>query len=256
MIKKYGLIGVLLIIIMVLLIPHVKHDEKKALFYKNPMDPSITSPVFKKDEMGMDYIPVYADEKSSEKPKAGIALPDNHADLLAIKTVTVKRVSMTSSMTAAGNVAYDPELYVAQEEYLQALKAEGGQPQDQDSSQILRASRQKLLLAGMTAKQIDALARNGRPDKNLYQPVSNGSEWIYFNVFEKDASLISVGQTVAIDAVGLPGKTFSAIIRGLTPVIDADTRSLKARAEVSGAAGQLKPGMYITAKVSARGAAV
>ena len=34
--------------------------EKAPLFYRNPMNPAITSPVPAKDEMGMDYIPVYA----------------------------------------------------------------------------------------------------------------------------------------------------------------------------------------------------
>ncbi|RUM87556.1 MAG: efflux transporter periplasmic adaptor subunit, partial [Thermodesulfatator sp.] len=32
---------------------------KKILFYRNPMNPSVTSPVPKKDDMGMDYVPVY-----------------------------------------------------------------------------------------------------------------------------------------------------------------------------------------------------
>ena len=32
------------------------------LFYRNPMNPAITSPVPAKDEMGMDYIPVYEDD--------------------------------------------------------------------------------------------------------------------------------------------------------------------------------------------------
>jgi len=41
-------------------------DEPKILFYRNPMNPAITSPVPAQDEMGMDYIPVYAEE---EKPK-------------------------------------------------------------------------------------------------------------------------------------------------------------------------------------------
>ena len=35
-------------------------NRGKVLFYRNPMNPSITSPVFRKDEMGMDYLPVYA----------------------------------------------------------------------------------------------------------------------------------------------------------------------------------------------------
>ncbi len=38
--------------------------ERKVLFYRNPMNPAITSPVPAQDEMGMDYIPVYAEEES------------------------------------------------------------------------------------------------------------------------------------------------------------------------------------------------
>jgi Cu(I)/Ag(I) efflux system membrane fusion protein len=44
--------------------------QRKILFYRNPMDPTITSPVPAKDEMGMDYVPVYADEAPSPAPKA------------------------------------------------------------------------------------------------------------------------------------------------------------------------------------------
>ena len=36
--------------------------EREILFYRNPMDPTITSPAPARDEMGMDYLPVYADE--------------------------------------------------------------------------------------------------------------------------------------------------------------------------------------------------
>ncbi|VAW59731.1 Probable Co/Zn/Cd efflux system membrane fusion protein, partial [hydrothermal vent metagenome] len=31
-------------------------DDRKLLFYRNPMNPSVTSPVPAKDAMGMDYI--------------------------------------------------------------------------------------------------------------------------------------------------------------------------------------------------------
>lgn len=37
-------------------------QERKLLFYRNPMNPEITSPVPMKDEMGMDYVPVYEDK--------------------------------------------------------------------------------------------------------------------------------------------------------------------------------------------------
>ena len=42
----------------------------KILFYRNPMDPTVTSPVFKKDEMGMDYLPVYESELKGEATPA------------------------------------------------------------------------------------------------------------------------------------------------------------------------------------------
>ncbi|MDQ6997822.1 MAG: efflux RND transporter periplasmic adaptor subunit [Mariprofundus sp.] len=45
--------------------------EKKILFYRNPMNPNITSPVASKDEMGMDYIPVYADDGGGSDAPAG-----------------------------------------------------------------------------------------------------------------------------------------------------------------------------------------
>jgi len=48
-----------------------KPKEKKALFYRNPMNPAITSPVPAQDEMGMDYIPVYADKDGDDKAPAG-----------------------------------------------------------------------------------------------------------------------------------------------------------------------------------------
>lgn len=49
----------------------VASTDRKVLFYRNPMNPAITSPVPAKDEMGMDYLPVYADEGGApEKPRS------------------------------------------------------------------------------------------------------------------------------------------------------------------------------------------
>ena len=43
-------------------------EAGKPLFYRNPMNPAITSPVPAQDEMGMDYLPVYADEETVALP--------------------------------------------------------------------------------------------------------------------------------------------------------------------------------------------
>ncbi len=49
-------------------------DKKSSdpIFYRNPMNPDITSPVPAQDDMGMDYIPVYADEDEEEEVEAKI----------------------------------------------------------------------------------------------------------------------------------------------------------------------------------------
>lgn len=44
--------------------------DSKPLFYRNPMNPAITSPVPAQDEMGMDYIPVYAEGSEPKERKA------------------------------------------------------------------------------------------------------------------------------------------------------------------------------------------
>lgn len=44
-------------------------EENQPIFYRNPMNPDVTSPIPAKDSMGMDYIPVYADKKPSSAAK-------------------------------------------------------------------------------------------------------------------------------------------------------------------------------------------
>ncbi|MGZ5007395.1 MAG: efflux RND transporter periplasmic adaptor subunit [Methylobacter sp.] len=47
----------------------VQPADKKPLFYRNPMNPSVTSPVPAKDSMGMDYVPVFAEGNQAEQGK-------------------------------------------------------------------------------------------------------------------------------------------------------------------------------------------
>ncbi len=42
--------------------PQAARDGQRILYYRSPMNPQVTSPTPKKDPMGMDYVPVYADE--------------------------------------------------------------------------------------------------------------------------------------------------------------------------------------------------
>ncbi len=65
-----------------------KPKEKKVLFYRNPMNPAITSPAPAQDEMGMDYIPVYAD---------GGARADEPTGTVRIDPVTVQNIGVRTA---------------------------------------------------------------------------------------------------------------------------------------------------------------
>ncbi|MHB8877841.1 MAG: efflux RND transporter periplasmic adaptor subunit, partial [Myxococcaceae bacterium] len=50
------------VLVATVLLPTSRPAERRVLYYRNPMDPSVTSDRPMKDPMGMDYVPVYSDE--------------------------------------------------------------------------------------------------------------------------------------------------------------------------------------------------
>jgi len=86
-----------------------KPAERKVLFYRNPMNPQATSPVPMKDEMGMDYIPVYADEGEPGPRPGGNAVRIDPAFVqnMGVKTETVEKRILTRLIRASGVVAFD-----------------------------------------------------------------------------------------------------------------------------------------------------
>src|SRR5471030_2944985 len=47
--------------------------EHKIAFYRSPMNAADTSPVPRKDAMGMDFVPVYQDEAAGHSEVSGLA---------------------------------------------------------------------------------------------------------------------------------------------------------------------------------------
>ncbi|MFO7665927.1 MAG: efflux RND transporter periplasmic adaptor subunit [Desulfobacterales bacterium] len=89
--------------------------ERKILFYRNPMDPSISSPVPAKDEMGMDYIPVYADEvappeKKEIKGLATVTIDEKGIRLAGIQTAEATKRKLEGDIRAVGLVKPDETL--------------------------------------------------------------------------------------------------------------------------------------------------
>jgi membrane fusion protein, copper/silver efflux system len=79
------------------------------LYYRNPMGHGDTSPVPKKDSMGMDYVPVYADDVS-EGPQVRIS-PDR-LQTMGVQTERAASRTMSRTIRAVGTVeASERSLY-------------------------------------------------------------------------------------------------------------------------------------------------
>jgi len=233
--------------------PALAVKERKLLFYRNPMDPAVTSPVPMKDPMGMDYVPVYEEAKGSAR---GVLINANKQQLIGVRKDMVQKRALAIAISTVGKVAYDPDLYVAQEEYVQALKTAAATEKSalvsirEQSAGLLVSAERKLRLLGMSQSEVEALKSGGAAQEGLYFPGDSGKAWIYLTVYEYELGLVKEGQEVAVDAVAFPGDIFKGKVVGLTPVVNAESRSVRVRAEVEDKDGKLKPEMFVNARIS------
>jgi membrane fusion protein, copper/silver efflux system len=83
---------------------------RKVLYYRNPMGLADTSPTPKKDQMGMDYIPVYEGEDEAADKKAGtnqIRISTEKIQKLGVRTEAASMRALGKTVRAAGRVEPD-----------------------------------------------------------------------------------------------------------------------------------------------------
>jgi Cu(I)/Ag(I) efflux system membrane fusion protein len=82
--------------------------ERKPLYYRNPMGLPDTSPVPKKDPMGMDYIPVYEGEEEAGPASANqIRISTEKVQKLGVKTEAASVKAIDRVVRAAGRIEPD-----------------------------------------------------------------------------------------------------------------------------------------------------
>ncbi|MDE2090979.1 MAG: efflux RND transporter periplasmic adaptor subunit [Gammaproteobacteria bacterium] len=83
---------------------------RKVLFYRSAMNPAVTSPVPAKDSMGMEFVPVYADEDTSEG--SAIRISPAVQENLGVRTAPVLREDLQRQIHTVGYVDYDESDFV------------------------------------------------------------------------------------------------------------------------------------------------
>jgi Cu(I)/Ag(I) efflux system membrane fusion protein len=167
--------------------PTAANSDAKPIYYRHPHDPNRTSKVPMKDEMGMDYVPVFADAAGPEvrispavvnnlgvKTEAAVlgALP-RRAETVGYVSFDERKVQQVrpraegwveglavrtmGETVRAGQVLftlYSPMLESAQQEYLDALQV--------GNRDLVDASKDRLRALGLDAGTASRIAKSGR----------------------------------------------------------------------------------------------
>ncbi|MBI4060775.1 MAG: efflux RND transporter periplasmic adaptor subunit, partial [Elusimicrobia bacterium] len=233
-------------------------EAGRILYYRNPMNPAVTSPVAMKDPMGMDYVAVY-----EERPAAGVVgqastlVSEQKRRLIGMKTETVGRRRLTFTVRASGRVAYDPELYNAIAEHHSAMLArekvkDSPWPDAHERADALvRASALRLRQLGLSESKIASFTGMEAVPENLLIGGRGGSVWVYAQIYEYEISKVCPGLDVEVTAPAYPGRVFRGTVKTVDPNLSPETRSLRARVEVPNPGGLLKLEMFVNAAIKA-----
>lgn len=156
-----------------------------------------------------------------------------------------------------------PEWAGAQAEFLAVLGTK--------DPALIQAARTRLQLLGMPGDLISRVEKNGRPQTvvTIAAPIAgliqtldirsgmtvsagaplariNGLDtvWLEAAIPEAQAALVNVGGKLEADFAAYPGEKFTGKILAVLPESNADSRTLRVRAELPNRDGKLKPGMY------------
>ena len=79
--------------------------ERKVLYYRNPMGTGHVSDKPMKDEMGMDYVPVHADEPGAAAEAGMVRIDPAMAQNIGVRTAAVTKGNVASEIVANGVLA-------------------------------------------------------------------------------------------------------------------------------------------------------
>ncbi|HEU5397519.1 MAG TPA: efflux RND transporter periplasmic adaptor subunit, partial [Verrucomicrobiae bacterium] len=169
---------------------------------------------------------------------------------------------------------YSPELYSAEAEYL-AVAATNGGP---ESAVLREAALDKLKFYGVAASQIADLEKARQPaqtlevlapadgfviEKNavqgqmvqegmqLYRLADLGVVWVFAQVYEQDLPYVQLGQEAIVKLSSMPDREFRGRVTYIYPNVDEKTRTARVRLEFENPGYFLKPGMFVSAQISA-----
>jgi Cu(I)/Ag(I) efflux system membrane fusion protein len=242
---------------------HAAMPQAKISKYHCPMHPTyIKDGPSECAICGMDLVPIEegAEGEGIEEVEgyATVKIDPRRRQLIGLKTEETSLMRMVKTVRTVGRIAYDPELYRTQEEFLTALSSykriQGSSSAEAVSraKSLLDSSRLRLRIMGLSNSEIDKLASRGNPERGLLLAQGKGAKpWMYADVYESDLELIREGLEVEAHSTAIPGESFKGIVGSIDPNVNPKTRSVRIRVRLDDPEGLLKPDMYLNAAIEA-----
>ena len=250
-------------------------EQKKILYWTDPMIPGYKAAGPGKSPMGMDLIPVYEQEKTSNRQDgvspegyAPVTMNTNQQQLIGVKTVEVIKRPLVKIIRAPGVVAHGMDLYEVQNEYIDAyvqfittyrdykrftLTRRTWETHRDVQIKMLEAEH-KLLMLGLNHHQL-ALLRQIDREQIWNQPElmffkSDKKYWIFAQLFEDDLGYVEAGQTVQVELLAYREK-FEGVIRSVGGAVDPESRTVRVLIEPKNDQDELVIGMLANVSISA-----
>ncbi len=240
-------------------------SKNKKLAWTCPMHPQV-----RKDEHGKCPICGMTLVEEQDSPDVGSthqhALPEGHApfqlsnnriQMIGVKYGIVEKRPLFKSIESAGRVAFDPELYTAQSEYVEAVR-QLGRVKDSTIAEVkhsaermIESAKLRLKILGLSDSQISKLKTTGggTSGSNLLLTTSGENVWVYAEVFEMDLPNVESGQEAKISGGSLEGRILVGKVISVDRVISSVTRTAKVRILVPNAKTQLRPESYVDVSI-------
>ncbi|MBK9294169.1 MAG: efflux RND transporter periplasmic adaptor subunit [Oligoflexia bacterium] len=210
------------------------------------------------DLVKADTLSVTSDQSQAHIPEghATFQLSNNRIQMIGMKYDEVKKKPLFKSIEAAGRVAFDPELYTAQNEYVEAVKqierVKNAPISDvkHSAQRMVESAKLRLKILGLSDQQIAKLHYAGPSlGANLLITSPGENVWIYAEVFEMDLSSIEQGQQVKITGGSLEGRELIGKVASVDRVINPSTRTARVRVLVPNAKAFLRPETFVNATI-------
>lgn len=194
------------------------------------------------------------------------AMPDGYGQvklslekqqLVGLQTDRVRYEQLIKTIRAAGTVAYDPELYQAQAEYLQATRSLNDAKQGkileviEQAERLVQTTEIRLRHFGLGEDLIEEISKQKGPDRSLLFSVKEEPAWVYAQVYEYELPMLQVGQSVTVEASSLGHAVFPGVLKGIDSSVDSATRTIRIRVKLLQADERLKPDMFVNVMVRA-----